>query len=94
MRNIEIFIEDAKLLEVIEWLIEYFYVDSKKDITENHFILGCRSDSISCSVEVKLEAKDRKYTHVIFDSTVSVWASSEDCAADAHRFMSKIVLSK
>ena len=91
MNEIEIYIENAPVEEVIEWLIEYFFVDSQKEIDDDLFSLNCRYQEKSFAVTVKLGVEE-KYTSVWLRQPIKIWSSTIECAAEASRFLSKPVL--
>jgi hypothetical protein len=91
MNEIEIYIESASVEEVIEWLIEYFFVDSKKEIDHGLFKLNCKYQEKHFTVTVNLGVEE-KYTSVWLRQPTKIWSSTIDCAAEASRFLSKPVL--
>lgn len=91
MNEIEIYIENASVEEVIEWLIEYFFVDSQKEIDDGLFQLNCKYREIFFTVTVTLGVEE-KYTSVWLRQPTKIWPSTKECASEASRFLSKPVL--
>ncbi len=92
MNSIEIYIENASVNEVVEWLIEYFYVDSQEEIDDGCFKLTCREDKLTFPVIVRLGVENGIYTGVWFNTDKKLWETSTACAESAHKFLSKSVL--
>ena len=85
MNEFEIYIESVSVEEVIEWLTEYFFVDSQKEIDEDLFSLSCKYQKKHFTVTVKLGVEE-KYTSVWLRQPIKIWSSTIECAAEASRF--------
>ena len=91
MSDIEIYIENASIEEVTEWLIEYFFVDSQEEIDEGIFKINCEYQKESFPITVTLGVEE-KYTSVWLGKEIKIWSTVTSCAVEASRFLSKTVL--
>ncbi|GAB2885130.1 hypothetical protein ACCI51_09405 [Microbulbifer echini] len=92
MATIEIHIENISIDEIIEWLIEYFYVDSKDEFYDGCYRLSCRKDKDFIPVIVSTKTELTNYTSVWFNAELDLWPSQIECAKAASSFLSRAVI--
>lgn len=88
----EIFIENISVNEIIEWLIDYFFVDDQIEIDEGVFKLKCRDEIDSFPVIVTTGIEKKNLTGVWFNTKRELWDNPVQCAEEASNFLSVSVL--